>query len=555
MSLCQLFSIPTPERLSREDEILRLKDLNDHLIAAIPVLLEEQAQVSRRINALQSIMQVLPREVLTRIIYYAYEPASPDSELARSGLNRKQVYFNHFPLTFAAVCSEWRRAIFSDPRLWTKVSVGFNGAPLEGYFNLLRLYFTNSGGLKLDVNIDFCVPHRNDFLDIPVRGVPWPSSDTLIHPSTDDIILCNLNRIRNLHLYAASPSWLKHATALTNLVDFSFTCNRDIPKSLTLPDAHSGVNNNNPMNNVITFGLPDSPPRLIVYSLASFTASHHLRKIAMRGGTFIDLCIGPHWEKITTLNLIRVERSTCIELLALCTNLEVYHCDPMEDYHRGDRINGRVDMRTFWNSPVTRPQLSTFIWDGMRRSDYYEDLVFRNLHLPSIRELRIAPWSSRQDSPMFEFCRRLPPSISSISLELNCESDSENHQCFLESLNHILDVEELEISCMGNNNVANHTFAYMSNGDFLPKVKRFKFIGFALPSPVRGKGPKLPLPAPAGEQIVRIIQERVAERDVKGFLILLENVTVGWTEEDLNQLTAIKAEANGQLVGFSDDQI
>lgn len=512
MNTRSLLSLPTPGSLPPEEELQRLRNLNDKITHLIPYLRRQGALVSDRVNALQSLTRNLAPETLAIIFEYA----CLTNRSALGTPSRDGFHPNHFQLTLAAVSSLWRQTVFSSPQLWTCISLRFNDWRLMGgRLCLLRLYLTRSGILKLDIHFSF----DNGGSQI-YRGSsqnPLPQPNVLIHTSVDYVILNNLNRIRSLRLVAASPNWFLHTSQLSQLTTFSFVCDTNSQNSNTLRT------------------LP----------LASFSNCPHLQELCLSGILSIDLHHGPHWSTITILKLYLVELNTSLTLLALCTNLVEYH-------NRFPRRGTTPTSSLPWLKETTRPMLKVFQWDILSFADQAELRMLEHLHLPSLQTLQLAAHVDYgRQSSVRAFCSRLPSTLSAFRLAISCISTNSIEECILKSIPTNLQIQVMNICCLGCHATLSHTLTCLADPDFLPKLKQLRFLG-PFVAPVRITAPPLQAPTYCGDLVLGMIWARAVGKHVDEFYLETTKISISWSAETLERLQRV-AEETGLKLTFVED--
>jgi hypothetical protein len=460
-----------------------------------------------RMNDIQSATGRLSHDVLGAIFEYS-------CTFARTSPCPNKPYHDHyFLVSLAGVSSLWRWIILSRPQLWSIIRLGLNGRTSEGCLNLLRLYLTNSGKEKLDIAIYF--PSFSSAPSLPpTTWKQWPDWETLIHPSVDATIVESLHRIRSLHLEGASTKWLSYTSYLPNLTHFTFS--------------------------------PNYPPRVHHHHIlddlvpVSFANSPRLSSLSICGYSLINLDYGAHWSTITSLHLKGVETKTCLEILSLCYNVQKFcFIEPIiSQMQEIERIGTLIS----WSTPISRPFLRYFCWNTSKHQiDETELLMFKNLHLSSIRALALVIWSHGQQPSIREFCNRLPPTLSSIQLTMKCPEDEQREYCILQSFPPTLRLTELWIRCESAKS-AEHVLHHLGNPDIFPGLKSLK-ISNCRTRPrmlimLHPETQRLVLPAYCSEMFVQV--KRVRSCKERMFPVELKDIEVQWTSETRAQLRALE---------------
>ncbi|KAJ3566791.1 hypothetical protein NP233_g6778 [Leucocoprinus birnbaumii] len=353
---------------------------------------------------------------------------------------------------------------------------------------------------------------------------PWPDRESLIDPSIDSLVIENLHRIRHLHLQTASVKWLSCTSELPSLTHFGFSPNPPSPNT-----------------SMYTFLRTN-------YPLASFSNSPHLHTLVLTGpGSYIDLNHGSNWSTITTLELSFLERSTCVNLLKLCSNVEVFRCRWHTHHARPRLLRGPIASGTPWSSPVIRQSLRILYWDMSQQTNHWELQMFRYLHIPAVQKLDLRIWNHSQVPNLREFCSRLSPSITSIHLSMLCPPSQPASDCILASFDPQLQTRELGVRSLNGLHAVHHTLQRMTDPKFLPNVERLRLFG-RFPSPVAVQpSESLVLPKWCTELMLEIIQARLLSKRVEKFRFEFERLSVTWTPELRAQLRVLEDQTDGNF--------
>lgn len=212
------------------DEIKFINRALGKLETEIQLLISRKTQYLRRLNQIRDTTRFLPSETLSII----FEQACSDLE---SGL---------FPLVLGGVCSRWREAAWSCPKLWISISIKAIVSSMSQVsshcVDLLRLYFTNVAGLS--VNVQFSSTRVLPKLHVPLhdlllllfRDYPqklrslelglvtsewWRQICDCIQPELlTNLTMIHLGRLSNVH-FNESTSPFVAAPKLTNISAYS----------------------------------------------------------------------------------------------------------------------------------------------------------------------------------------------------------------------------------------------------------------------------------------------------------------------------------------------
>jgi hypothetical protein len=489
------FALPPPGRLSRGDEIQLLQDVVARINRVFPTLLKQRAIAGNRLNACRAATRGLPSKILSTIFMHActFTRLAPSSVTPPNKAHR-----SHFILTLSGVSSLWRQIILLNPQLWSHIHLGMNGKPAESCLKLLLLYLERSETMMLDIEIYFHSGGPSGSFVATSRE--WPDVETLVHPSIDPTIANNMHRIRSLHLEGASVKWLSYTPRLPNLTHFTLSLNCESDRE------------------------PVNP------TLALFTDSPYLYELSLAVGSKFVVQIYAHWSRITILNLTNTHRGMCLELLALCSNLEEYDCTAPYP-HRMPRKPA-----TAWSSPVIRSSLISFGWSMLANVNQEELLMFKFLHVPNLRKLNLLIKAHGQQPSVRQFCSRLPKSMTSIKLTMACGRHEQADSCILGSFAPSLHVKDLYVGCLGDVRSAHHTLHWMLDSDFLQDVECLTLCGTDKWLPTPPPATLLVLPAYCSELVVQVIGARVRMRVTNEFTMRLEMIRAQWTPEKQGQL-------------------
>lgn len=280
-------------------------------------------------------------------------------------LSLEEGRFHDLITTLAAVCSRWRRIIFTTQRLWTNIIICFNGrAEVHSKAGLLKLYLENSGALPLDVTLYF----QNCKGDL----------NYLVHPSVDYLIWRNAQRITSFSLLTPPSlvSWTTLITHLSRLREFNLQA--------------EGINS----QEVLLFLNISSLSRV---SLTSFS-----------GNVILPLY------HVTVLNLVNVPCNLCFHLLHQCTNLTSYYMRNPADLIDNDSWTPSDPALI-----MTRTNLKRFTWEFGHI--YWDNLMLRHLRFPQLQSLTwvhfrdgLIPKSQRASTE--KFCSHLSESLEQIEI-------------------------------------------------------------------------------------------------------------------------------------------
>jgi hypothetical protein len=324
----------------------------------------------------------------------------------------------------------------------------------------------------------------------------WPDPETLVDPSVDAVIVGSLPRVRSLHLEGASVKWLSYASQLSNLLRLTLSLNH--------------YDRSSDDEDTSTLALFNSP-NLYQLSLAVYSS--------------IDLGIDAHWSNITIVALTEVAKSTCLRLLAMCSNIEEYTVKcPYGNFGTGSS----------WSLPLTLSSLRNFsweIWDDDDDLEPEELLMFRNIRVPALEKLNMRIHHHGQHPNLHLFCSRLPQSISSIDVQVACDLDEPVNSCIFKSFASTLQIKELKIGCLSMKS-AHHALHVMMDPGFFRNVQHLRFYK-------SNEWMRMTLPIYCGELIVQIIRARVRKKLTEHFRVSIDKILVEWTSEKQGQLAAL----------------
>ncbi|XP_006462287.1 hypothetical protein AGABI2DRAFT_119145 [Agaricus bisporus var. bisporus H97] len=110
-------------------------------------LIERRLHLCAELNAVQSITCSMPAEILSHIIY----------TLIRDPYTH---YITPKLFRVAAVCTHWRRTVWTSPQLWTVIqlvwpvlAVDRSNAHLMNMVPFIQLFYKNSGSLPVDLSL------------------------------------------------------------------------------------------------------------------------------------------------------------------------------------------------------------------------------------------------------------------------------------------------------------------------------------------------------------------------------------------------------------------
>ncbi|KAF5349244.1 hypothetical protein D9756_009470 [Leucocoprinus leucothites] len=327
-----------------------------HLDLLIRRLSIERSHYLSTINTENSYTRSLPTEVLMHI----FKCAAPPIEFERPKLSKwdEDPYDNSSPWSgpqkyarirfvqkLAAVSALWHSAVYSTPELWTSVAIKLSPRKMEAKLSLLNIVFQNCGSLGVDLKLKFKHFPRYHHYDPVPKGL--------------------------LHLLQTHTSRLK---------------------ALRLEDPPSGLCRQfeGRYTNLECLDVSWSPATAPIFSTINAESAPALRKLSLKSVNNLVL----QWSAITSLNLTEVSVDICALILlnGWSPNLTEFFCRSPAPPHR------HMPDLTIPVKP-SFPQMRDFGWQCL--SDYtpWNNLIFQNVQLPSLRTLYWPGGRPDQEAP------------------------------------------------------------------------------------------------------------------------------------------------------------
>lgn len=359
---------------SEDGEIQFICQETCRLDELISRLNKERVALLERLNRIRPPTKKLPTEILSSIFDLACPP--PDLSIrhtfpsyTKDGTLKLPPYqYSH--LTLAAVSSQWRQVVWSNPRLWTWITLHLTTEKnTERAAKFLCLFLQNSSS-----NSPFSLA-----LHFP-RGAGTRSSSP-IHHSINNLLIGALPRITELHVMNPPSHWHDHTRLLSHISDYSLGYELD-------------EGSNPPVAQVM---LPFETP---------------LRQLSLQGVIWRSSAdIQVPWTTITSLNLLSISPDRSVQILVECTNLIDFRCRSISSDLR-EPLPGPVTLSHL----VVLPFLETFRWETYDHP--WSRALIQHLHVPALTELRWNTFNDRafSDTHIRAFFNRLPSTLDTIVL-------------------------------------------------------------------------------------------------------------------------------------------
>ncbi|KAF5349082.1 hypothetical protein D9756_009421 [Leucocoprinus leucothites] len=292
------------------------------------------------------------------------------------------------PVVLGSVCWYWHHVAWSTPRVWTRIRLDYTFWRAAGRNRLVNLYVQNSGGMGLHLDI------RNaPIADCRGGSLGIPGGDVF-----DTLFVENPQKLESLEFRVYVNAWLFHIGEISrlgrliNLIRMRVKDSRDL--------------------------VPVPGTSLSMYNLC-----------ALREADFDGLG-GPltcPWTQLTDLTLSVIPSDDAFTAIQYCTNLRSLRCLHLihQDIWYPDVIPESV---------ITFPYMKKMVWEStVPLSVSWNEALTHWFQFPSLRTLVFNMPITAIKQPS-SFLLNLPPSISSLSLQIDPQNLEETQNCIARRL-------------------------------------------------------------------------------------------------------------------------
>ncbi|KAF9449827.1 hypothetical protein P691DRAFT_774413 [Macrolepiota fuliginosa MF-IS2] len=373
--LCDTLEWTQQDDTPLQEEVQRLEGV-------IHRLNEERARLLQRINARRSATRRLPSELLSTIFQYAHPPIDFNTRKIATSWPGEQDPLDDteiFQFVLCAVSRHWRQVALSTGRLWTTLSTRIDCLFADGIASLLKLYFQNSQGVPVSVELD-CRAHLGTLFQLTTEERAEVIS--ALEPIKQLVFSDYAHMIQNLIVNGLFLEWIPSITA---------SLSRCTDLTLYWPD-----NAVFKQNDKHAHSLQELPclRRLRVNYFTHFTPP----------------------QTVTILELHKMPIKMYMETLLQCPNLVqfIVHCNPFA-------LRNADDPEPTLNEVVVRDKLEVLTWCDCSTTNAWGRAFLLHLRFPRLRELH---WFGVYESDLgvdqlrnlSSFFLRLPSTVKSLEL-------------------------------------------------------------------------------------------------------------------------------------------